>query len=673
MQSNHWLTCFCRARVARSTVILTAISSFTLPVWAQTASQGATAAITVTARPIAERVMPPQVELSGEALIERQASTIADVLRGLVGVSARTNSRGETIARVRGADERQTAVFFDGAPLSVPWDGRVDIGILPAGLIGRVAVTKGAVPIEFGANAVGGVVDLQSRRGSPSGRDVLVTAEAGSLGYRQLSAVNALATGQFDITIAGGHLHQDAAPVADFGQLPFSQRDQKRRTNTELDSNSGFLALGTRLGRFDTRLSVLHNESERGIAPESDRDPAVAAPRYWRYPDINLTQATLNMQTALGDGGHLSAVLYRQWFDQTIDNYRTVDYASLSSRQQDDDNTLGGRVTVDGRVGAVHLRMSGSWQIANHKQVDTAFPSGVASPRLEFEQRLGSLGVEADFPVASQGKLTLSAAMDQARMPLTGDKPSQPSLRAPAISAAFQHRIDADMQLMASIGRRTRFPSARELFGEALGRFLINPDLQPEKAWLADVEWRWTRPGFALSLNPFYARGTGTISQRMVRVDNVNRRQRFNLSGTRTVGVDGSLTSALSEQWTLAVAANVSRALADAGDAPFRRLVQRPMHEISTSVTYRPSENLSVIGQVLRTGRAEDDSPILGRVTLPASTEFSLRAKWLATKLAGGTRLSLTAAGDNLTNANVLPQLGLPRPGRMLRIGILID
>ena len=100
-------------------------------------------AIVITAQRSPSRVQPPTDELGGERLIERQARNAAEAIDALPGVAVRTNSRGETIARVRGSEERQTKVFLDGTPLAVPWDGRVDLGILPAGLIGSVRGDQG--------------------------------------------------------------------------------------------------------------------------------------------------------------------------------------------------------------------------------------------------------------------------------------------------------------------------------------------------------------------------------------------------------------------------------------------------------------------------------------------------------------------------------------------------
>ena len=196
--------------------------------------------ILVTAQPRPRRVLPPVGELSEEQLLERQPRSAAEALKGLPGVTARTNSRGETVARVRGSEERQTQVFLDGAPLAVPWDARVDLGILPAGLIGAVRVTKGAVPIEFGANAVAGAIDLETRSGGEL--DFRAAASLGSLGFADASAVGTFPVAGVDLTLAASGFTRDAEPVAGLSALPFSQDGSGRRTNTDAQSGTLFAA-----------------------------------------------------------------------------------------------------------------------------------------------------------------------------------------------------------------------------------------------------------------------------------------------------------------------------------------------------------------------------------------------------------------------------------------------
>ncbi|MEE4152539.1 MAG: TonB-dependent receptor [Erythrobacter sp.] len=616
------------------------------------------------------RALPPQLTLPPEWLIDRQPRSAADVLRGVPGVSVRTNSRGETIARIRGADERQTQVFLDGAPLAVPWDGRVDLGLLPAGILGGVRVVKGAAPIEYGANAVAGAVDFQTRQVA---QGHFAQIEAGNVGSGSASLVLAERVGGLDMVLAAGGITRDGEPLA--GPLPFNQPPDAPRTNTDLDAGSLFGALGGETGDLTVRASLLHLAATRGIAPEGDRADGV---RYWRYPDIALTQATLNAELALGEESAVKLTAWQQWFGQRIEQYRSIDYAALRGEQEDEDETSGARLTLAHPAGPLTLRWAASAQTSTHEQVDTAFPvgetgfpAGETGPRLRFRQNLVSLGLEADAPLGEGVRLTLGGGYDRAETPLTGDKPAQPAFDAAAFSAALGFDLGDDMALTLSAGRRNRFPSARELFGEALGRFAINTDLSPEQAWLIDAEWRWQRPGsgWRVVLNPFLIRSDDTLSQRVLPD---GRRQRINLSGATSFGVDGLVTRDLTRTLRLEFAGTLLEARADEGIAPFRRLPQRPSFEALAVIDWNLPGRFDVRAELRAVGSAIDQGPDGEIVDLPAAAELALRGAVPLARI-GENRIWLTLAIDNLTQAQIFPQAGLPLPGRLWRIGLRLD
>jgi iron complex outermembrane recepter protein len=618
--------------------------------------------ITVTAEPAPTRVLPPSVRLEEERLLERQPRSAAEALEGLGGVSVRTNSRGETIARVRGSEERQTQVFLDGAPLAVPWDGRVDLGVIPAGLIGAVRVTKGAAPIEYGANAVAGAVDLQTRSGGE--HNFRAMTSAGSFGFGEASVVATLPAGGIDLTFAASGLTRDAEPVASLAALPFSQPRTQRRLNTDLDSGTLFAAARTTIGPLSVRAYLLHVAAERGIAPESDRNPGIDPPRYWRYPHVEQTQAALTTDLELG-ATSARLVLWRQWFGQRIVQYTDARYAITRAEQRDDDDTHGGRLVLTTSLEPFTLRLIGTAQTSRHAQTDTP------GTWLVYRQTLTTAGVEADVPVGP-GQATFGLAYDRSENPRTGDKPAQPDKDALAFSAAYQIPLAEGVTLALSGGRRSRFPSARELFGEALGRFLSNMDLAPERAWLADAELSYSRPGLSVTLNPFFVRSEDTIAQRAVRVNGVNRRQRINLSGSRSYGVDAALVARVAAPLEVELNASVLRARADQGAQPFRRLVQRPSIETLAAATWTPVPDLSLRGEWRHVGGAVDQTPSGAKAQLPPGDEINLRGRWHLLRLGGGLRLSLTGSIDNLTDDVITPQLGLPLPGRSFRIGVQI-
>jgi iron complex outermembrane receptor protein len=640
--------------------VAAALAGCALPAMAAPAGP-ADALITVTAPATPGRVFSPGVALGDDALLDRQPRSIADALRGLPGVSIRPNSRGESVVRVRGSEERQTQVFLDGAPLAVPWDGRVDIGLVPAGIIGRLTVRKGAGAIEYGANAVAGVLDLNSRDEGAVGQ-----AQAGSFGIRNLSAAGVVPLGGVKLTIGAAHQAQSAAVVARQSALPFSQAQSDRRTNTDINATSLFAGIGGQAGGLDWRASVLHIDAHRGIAPESDRNPAVTAPRYWRYPDWSLTQAQLALQLALGDAT-ARATVWRQWFGQTIDSYRDVSYTALRAREVNDDDTLGARLTLAHPIGPATLRWSLSGQSADHLQTDVAFPPGTVPAPLRYRQTLLSGGVEADVPLAAGTALTLGLGYDRSANPRTGDKPAQPINGAATFSAALRTTPADGLTITASAGRRNRFPTARELFGEALGRFLANPDLKPEQVWLTDVELQWQKGPFTITFNPFWQRGLGTIGQRIVRVGTASLRQRFNQVATTSYGVDAAVQWQVQDHLTL----ELTGTALDASTSLGQPLVQRPAQELMLALDWAPRAAFDVRAELRHAGPARDLAPDGTLARLAPGTEVNLRAR-LPVAHIGKAPVALTAAADNLLNGLITPQLGLPLPGRTLRFGLMV-
>ena len=625
--------------------------------------------IVITAERTPSRVLPPVVELDDTQLLERQPKSAADAVKALPGVAVRTNSRGETIARVRGSEERQTQLFLDGAPLAVPWDGRADIGVIPAGLIGTVRATKGAVPIEYGTNAVAGAIDLETRSGGPAGFRAM--GSAGSLGFAEGAAIATIPVGSFGLTLAASGLTRAAEPVADLDALPFSQPESGRRVNTDLDSVSLFGAVAYQGGPLTARASLLHFDAERGIAPESDRDPAVNAPRYWRYPDITQTQLSLASELELSSQSLLRFVGWRQWFEQTIEQFTDVTYSTVRAREDDEDDTQGGRLVLATAIQPFNFRLVGSAQTSRHAQVDQTFPAP-PGPKLVYRQNLYTIGGEADAPLGP-GKATLGLAYDHSANPRTGDKPEHSDRGALAFSAAYRVPLDGQWSFAVSGGRRNRFPSSRELFGEALGRFLPNPDLKPEQAWLADVELRYDRPRLAAQINPFLAIARDTIAQRVVRVDGRNLRQRYNLSGSKSYGIDAALETQLNDLLALEVTGTLLRARADEGAAAFRRLPQRSSYEVGAAGTITPIEALSLRAEFRRVGPAVDLDPNGNKARLAPGNEVNLRGRWQFAEVGRGTKLALTGSVENLADDVITPQLGLPLSGRSVRLGLQLN
>ena len=649
------------------------------PALAQGQGAGSMEEVILTAAPGPTRASRPALVLDHEALQIRQPVAVADIFRTVTGVFVRTNSRGQAVPRIRGAEERQTLVFLDGAPLASPWDGRADLSLLPAGLIDRIEVTRGLAPIEYGPNAVAGAIDLVTHVPLEE-TSLRAEIQGGSLGLRNISAAAGFDPDiPWSFVAAGSTIHRDAERIADKESIAFDPSTTRARTNTDMSSDSFFGAAAYTGDSYFLRTSLLHAKAERGIAAQGDLNPATASPRFWRMPERELAQATLNGSWNLREGVDLRVTGWRQWFGETIDSYRDYSYTALRERERGRDQTTGARLTLSTLFDRTTLRLVATVQDSGRRQTNSATATGqaaglVEAPEHRYRQRLLTVGIETDLRLSDTLTSTVGIAMDHAATPLTGDKPARESLSATGWSAGLRWTPSDELSAVATLGQRSRFPTPRELFGVALGRFLINPDLRPERSLLADFGVQY-KASAALTFDfTLWANDRDdTLSQRVVTIDNSSRRQRFNMNGSLTYGVEAAAAMALTGN----IGASLSVGLQDdqvARDESGVRgnLLHRPAEQLNLALDWHATPVLDIHAQLSHIGRAYDLGDDGTDIHLPSSTSFDLRGVMKVGRTLDRD-IHLTAAAENLTDALILPQSGLPAPGRSFHVGVRID
>ena len=110
-------------------------------------------------------------EINFREIEKSDASTVSELAKYIPSVKLQTNSRGESLFYLRGSGERQIALFFDGIPLNIPWDNRIDLSLIPTDAIGGLSVTRGIPSVTYGANTLAGVVNINSKEYSESDKN----------------------------------------------------------------------------------------------------------------------------------------------------------------------------------------------------------------------------------------------------------------------------------------------------------------------------------------------------------------------------------------------------------------------------------------------------------------------------------------------------------------------
>ena len=102
--------------------------------------------------------------ITREALESGPALDVGDILRTQAGVHVRSyNPGGVATASLRGAQSSQVLVVRDGVPINDAFNGLTDLSRLMLGGIERIEIVRGPTSHLYGANALGGVINLITR------------------------------------------------------------------------------------------------------------------------------------------------------------------------------------------------------------------------------------------------------------------------------------------------------------------------------------------------------------------------------------------------------------------------------------------------------------------------------------------------------------------------------
>jgi iron complex outermembrane receptor protein len=635
------------------------------------------------ARPVTTAGGASALEVQLDSLHLAPAPTMEQVLRQLPLVQVRTNSRGEAQFSLRGSgsDARQVAVLVDGVPLSLGWDDRADLSVLPATAAGTLTLIRGLPSMLHGPNVLGGVIEVgvghHPGRWLPP-RSTELSAGVESTGAFSLSTSHTepIGAGEAKLALRVGAGYRERPGFALPGNVsqPVSEAveyDPDLRTNTDLQHEDGFVAL--RFLASDGMWATLSSSAfaaSRGIAPELHAE----SPRYWRYPRARrwvsvVSGGTGDRITPFGRGD-LEASIGYDVGNVDILSYTSSSFREVGDSEEGDDRTVTVRLLGDHTLGgSADLRAAFTYADILHDELLSGRQANT------YQQRMWSLGAETVARVPVSGRfphlnVSVSGALDGADTPQSGDKSALGRLHDwGARVGATLVSAGGSFLLHAGASRRARFPALRELYSGALGRFEPNPTLRPEVLTAAEAG-ATTRVGDGeVQLVAFYRDLDGAI-ERVTLPD--RRLQRVNVGGVRSTGVE-LLGSARVGHVTLSGDLTLQRVRLhdDAGE----RQAGHPEYQPSVMAGARAELLLpldlraaAAIDHVGRQYCVDPNAP--GELELRASERFDVDVvRDVQVRRSGfGSRLELSAVLENATDAAIYDQCGLPQPGRTARI-----
>ena len=637
--------------------------------------------VTVTDRRRAKITPIPHDLVKPAELNKSDATDIASIMYEVPAARIQTNSRGESILYLRNAGERQVSIFFDGALLNVPWDNRVDLSLVPLNAVGGIVTEKGSPSVLYGANVMGGAVNILTRELEADGHLTEFKGGVGENGFVSSSLTHLGQNGKLNYIASASFAQRDGLSLPEDAPLPFNQVDEDVRTNTD-SREIGLYGRGEY--RFSDRgalgLSLNVIDSEKGIAPEGHVDPEVDRVRFWRYPDWQLINGTLTYDFRFGEYGlwNLRGAGWATFFHQRIDQYDSPQYETLTDAQKDDDATFGLRTILTREFERGRLSIAANQFHSTHEQIDSQFDSlGVEEEGAlqNYAQYIFSVGAEHEGEWGDRVRTVLGAGVDGMMTLESADKPEQDPFLSPSLTTGINYRLADRHNGRFSVGRKSRFPSMRELYGEALRRFLVNPDLKPESSWNIDLGYDAAlTDDLSLEASVFAQFTSNTIDQRSVDTLGSTLRQRINLEGSRVFGAEASFSWRITERLRANGHITISNPRAEAADADTLTFLSEKPEQIGTlNLSWNAPLGFQLDGEAIYTGTAYSLNNDNVFVELDPALQLNARLAWRTAQPISAIRyLELFLRMDNITDAVTLYQLGLPAAGREIRGGLKV-
>lgn len=595
--------------------------------------------------------------------VERMGvNNVSEALHRLPAASSGLSARGERIVSLRGFDQRQILVTIDGAPIQVPYDGQMDLGKFPIGLIEHISVVKGSGSLLYGPNGLGGAIDVATRRPGDGSPLTLVT-ETEPFNSQRLSGVGTHRFGSVAVLAGAAFENVRAVPMSSSFRGTFNE-DGGARENSDRRNLSAIAKVLWELDeRNEVRASAWHLDGRYGVPP----GVFDLTRRFWRWSDWYVDSYSVGH-------GYRSAslnvdeTLYYSRVGNTLDSYDDSAYRTqnlpVSGTSRYADHTFGGHVRGAYRFGCeadagcvsargwLGVKKDGHRSRASHDApwfgVDTTV--WTASGQLDGPLGnkllwLGGIQVDAEAPGSSPGGERANAAFGLGPM------------------AAMTWQATAVMDVTASVAERTRFPTLKERFSEAFGSLEPNPSLMPERATNLSLDTTF-RPlkQVKLDASVFDSEVRSLVIQ--VPVDG-QRMQWQNAGRARFFGVEGAVRARAAE-WVEVWGGWAAMQARRLDQAPPEDLVPyRPVHKGTAVVTVFPSSRVEVAIVARYVGEQSFQNEDTGRWgTLGGTTMFDARMDW---RPVNGLRVWLR--GTNLGDSNVQSRYSFPEQGRQLYLG----
>lgn len=575
--------------------------------------------VTVVGREKIERSNEPSLL----PILSEQVPGLFTTSRGMMGYGVSGGSAGQMSLRgIGGAPQAGMPttgllVLIDGHPQYAGLMGHPISDAYQSMLAERVEVVRGPASVLYGSNAMGGVINIVTRKMREDGVKTHVNLGYGSFNTLQTEATSRIRKGRFTGIVGASYIRTDG-----------------HRAGMGFEQYGGYAKLGYEISQAWNVWADVNLTHFNASNPGETFDPLIDN-------DQRITRGMASLALE-NDYGHTSGSLsfFANWGNHWINDGYHPGEEPLDYRFKSRDKMLGlswfqsaqlfrgNRLTV----GVDYFHFGGdSW----NKYLD-----GKSDPIVDKTQ--DEVAGYVDFRQDISSWLTFDAGVRLDHHSRVGTE------WVPQAGLSFRLQKEAEIKLMASKG--FRYPTIREMYMFRPA----NPDLKPERLWSYELAYSQRLLGGRLSygVNVFYINGENLI----MRVPVNGRPMNVNTGKVENAGAEVQVAYRILAEWS--VDANYSYLHME------NPVLASPEHKLYAGAAFSKGRWYVSTGVQYVAG--------LYKSLDPAETEdfvlWNLRGSFRASDW-----LTIWARGENLLAQRYEINAGFPMPRATVMAGVNIN
>ncbi|MEP1152111.1 MAG: TonB-dependent receptor [Balneola sp.] len=511
--------------------------------------------------------------VSGGSLRRNLGTTLANTLSNLPGIDQR--SLGNTTSRpvIRGLGDERVTILQDGLSTGDVSNQSADHAVSVDPIASsEIQLAKGAAALEFGANAIGGIINVVNNLISPT----LPNAFNGS-GTLAGQSVSRSGSAAFDFSVPVNNFVLNTNISGKAGGDTKTPKGDIENTQYKTGNTAVGLSYVKNWGYIGGSFSTYLNNY--GIPPDPNGHPSGV--------DIEMQKFNYALKGEYLPKSTLFKIIEA---DFSINNYNHKEFESTSSI-----GTEFGLVTTSSQINATHgdLGFLRNGKVGVWGEVEDYAVRGANTPDAN-SYKLGTFIIE-EFDVNA---LSVETGV---RFDYVQNKPKQddPNSDIGNIRARDFYALSSSLNLTYDIGKgfsigsillhSFRAPSLEELYSEGphLASFSFeigNPELEPERSLAKEIFTRWQGQNSALRLalyhNDFsnfnYAKNTGQTNNNFPTLNN------YQFVGTeaKLYGFEASAETQIFNNFVVNVSASYTIGEQDTVDTNGNNPGTRPLPQI---------------------------------------------------------------------------------------------